>query len=375
MKFRAAVIASLLLLSGGIAAADAQRGVVEAATSRWQSGMIVTDLVVRGEDGSRMTVVEEGGSVDGVGMWVSHRDASLTTGDTVSITHDRTGLRAHRAAGLARHIVEPHEQVTANSGAGVQRTLGSGHPLYHPTGCLAFERDAKGSVKVDNEWAAWRGAFAAWETSTESMACGGGTFMAVTVDNAPEGRDGVNTIHFRDTKWCQPASNNEAEICHDPGAVAVTRVLYVDEPWSDRDGEILEVDIDVNAVDFTLATDGRVNAIDLQAAATHELGHALGLDHNCGVEDGAWPVYRDGTAVPSCESAPTDLVNATMYVQVQPGSTVMRTPKPSDTAQICEMVNGSCSDPIEGGCSAGGSTGAGSVLLLALASLRRRRRK
>ncbi|HEY4177856.1 MAG TPA: matrixin family metalloprotease [Kofleriaceae bacterium] len=372
MKHRAAIVASLLLVSG-IAAADAQQGVVESATSRWQSGMIVTDLVVRGDDGSRMTVVEEGGSVDGVGMSVSD-SASLTTGDKVSITRDRTGLRAHRAAGLARHSLQHQDQVTTNSGAGVQRTLGSGKPLYHPSGCLAFEMDAKGSAKVDNEWAAWRGAFAAWETNTENMACGGVTFMAVTVDNAPEGRDGVNTIHFRDTTWCQPATNNEAEMCHDPSAVAVTRVLYIDEPWNDRDGEILEVDIDVNAVDFTLATDGRANAIDLQAAATHELGHALGLDHNCGVEDGVWPAYRDGTAVPSCESAPADLVSATMYVQVQPGSLAMRNPKASDTAQICEMVNGDCSAPLEGGCNAGGSTGIGSVLLLGLASLLRRRK-
>ncbi len=355
----------------GSAAARESRGIVESASSRWAGDMIVTDVVVRTADGTRTTITEHGGSVGGLGMSVSHRDANWRIGDEASIDLGHGRPRLIRLANVQR--VESGTSSVTTSAIGVQRTSRSQRPLYHPSGCVNFEYDARGTTKLEGEWTAFDAAFAAWEGASANMACGGVRFTTQVVESPPDGHDGVNTIHFRDDTWCRPGSVTEPEVCHSPDAVAVTRVLYIDEPSSPRDGEIIEVDIDVNSVGFTLATDGRAAAIDLQSAATHEIGHALGLDHNCGVENGAWPSDRAGTLVPSCESVTADLAAATMYVQVIPGETTMRTPKPSDLSGVCDVVGGSCVSEVTGGCSAGGPSGL--VLGFAALFVRRRRRR
>lgn len=362
MIARVAIVCALL---GATASASPRRGVVESTTSRWAGDMIVTDVVIRAADGTRATITEHGGSVEGIGMSVSHRHVPHV-GDEVAI--DGRTLRMQRPAAAQTTIAH------ATTGIGVQRTSRSGVPLYHPTGCVNFELDARGTTKLEGEWPAIDAAFAAWESASSAMACGGVRFTTQIVQ-APEGRDGVNTIHFRDDTWCRPGTIGDPEVCHSPDAVAVTRVLYVDDPASPRDGEILEVDIDINAVGFTLATDGRANAIDLQSAATHEIGHALGLDHNCGVENGAWPSDRAGTPVPSCESVTPDLATATMYVQVVPGDTNMRTPKASDTSDLCNAVGGTCETEVTGGCSAGADGAGAGTLLVGFLALRHRRRR
>ena len=341
------------------------RGRVETATSRWTAGgdMILTDVVVHTADGRRVTVTTPGGRVGGIGMAFSHHDTALRPHDEVVLVAEPHGLRARRVG--AQRIAPGAPLAGGTPGVGVQRTALSGRALHHASGCIDFVYDGRGTAQLagDVEWDAVDAALGAWEAASSSLSCGGVVFQRQVMANAPNGRDGINTIRFRDDRWCRPATLTEPEICHSPGAVAITRLIFVDDPASPRDGEILEVDIEVNAVDFALAMDGRAGAIDLGSAVAHEIGHALGLDHNCGLEgDGAWPMGADGTPVASCESAAPELSRATMYFQVTPGTVTMRSPASSDLDGVCAVVDGVCEREITGGCAASGDPGATPLL-------------
>ena len=78
--------------------------------------------------------------------------------------------------------------------------------------------------------------------------------------------DSVNVIYFDDA-WT-----------HDPSLLALTYV------WSNPHGEIIGFDLAVNATDHDWATDGRSDANDLLNTLSHEIGHALGIDHSPDIE-------------------------------------------------------------------------------------------
>jgi hypothetical protein len=62
---------------------------------------------------------------------------------------------------------------------------------------------------------------------------------------------------------------------HTSVQIAVTTTSF-----NPRTGEILDADIELNAVDFEFATDGRADRMDLRNTLTHEVGHVLGFDHS-----------------------------------------------------------------------------------------------
>lgn len=83
-------------------------------------------------------------------------------------------------------------------------------------------------------------------------------------------------------------------------------LLALTSSWSDEEGVIVEFDLAINTKHHVWSTDGREGSCDLQNTLTHELGHAIGIDHD------------DAN------------VDATMYPSSTPGETLKRDLDPSD---------------------------------------------
>jgi hypothetical protein len=148
------------------------------------------------------------------------------------------------------------------------------------------------------------------------------------------------------------------------------------------DGVILDVDIEVNAAPppagrgFSAEVGTPLpDTTDIQNTLTHEIGHLLGLNHNCGY-----------SGAPACTAA---LMQGTMYGAAAPGEIVKRTLKADDIAGMCHVyptgidtatVNLSDTVPSEvppkSGCAstrgAPGPVGLGLALALLLARRRQR---
>src|SRR5205085_1635332 len=106
-----------------------------------------------------------------------------------------------------------------------------------------------------------------------------------------------NRITFVESGW-SPAAD---------GAVAVTERQRNTGVSPQR---FTEADILLNGEDESWATDGNVHRYDVQTTVTHELGHALGLQHSARPE-------------------------ATMYFAARPGVTFARNLAPDDVAGVC----------------------------------------
>ena len=124
----------------------------------------------------------------------------------------------------------------------------------------------------------------------------------------PSHDDQVNAIYFDDA-WTD-----------DPSLLALTYV------WSNPEGEIIGFDLAVNATNHTWAIDGREDANDLLNTLSHEIGHALGVDHS------------------------PDITLATMYPSSPAGETLKRDLHDDDVEAARYLYAGK--DSVEaGGCS------------------------
>lgn len=169
-------------------------------------------------------------------------------------------------------------------------------------------------------------------------------------------------------------------------ALAVTTVFK-----SKTTGEIVDADMEINAVSFAWAdlvadpAQASSGAVDFQNTVTHKLGHVIGLAHNCySTSDGPAPlVDNTGNPEPGCGSAdtPASVADATMYPVVALSDTDRRTLSPDDVQAACDIYPGQVAFLGGAGCAVAGpasahggwAVGLACFLVLAFAAMACRR--
>lgn len=162
------------------------------------------------------------------------------------------------------------------------------------TVAITVQQDGSADVADGSDLQAIQAAMVVWS----QVPCTDFTYEnGGTTTSRDDAADGVNLIAFRESSW--PGGAN--------GAVAFTTrrrdMAASPEVWQ-------EADILLNGVDFSWSTDGDVHSFDVQSVVTHELGHALGLDHSA-------------------------LPEATMYFGTRRGVTYARTLHADDVTGLC----------------------------------------
>jgi MYXO-CTERM domain-containing protein len=374
--------------------AMALSGNVVESHSFWTSdgSRIVTEATVDTPDGP-VTVSQLGGTVDGLTMRTFPGPEILQPGMMVALdAHEDTDLRKRA------HVVVDGVKVLAYP-EGFVRTgpTKAGHYLYWESGCVFVTMDADGTKEIpgDGEFDVIQKSIDTWNDDTAS--CSYLTVMNQGKKAMEVGKDRVNLIKFRDQSWCRPAVDDDPARCYDPAAAGLTTATYVDDKSSDRDGAIVDADVEINGVDFSISVDGTTLGTqpcksELQNTLTHELGHLHGLEHTCwlGGVDPHW-VDDQGNPVPSCFPGPTDppipakILDATMYPQQDCGETKKATLSDDDINAICTIYPtakdpGTCAPVAStgGGCcsaSRGADRPAGALLLAGVVAFWMRRRR
>jgi hypothetical protein len=382
------VLGLLVWAAPAVAHADdggAITGEVVSAQGRWtRSGLIVTDTVLRTDDGTLVAVLQAGGRAGGYGQLSWPAPPRLEVGM-------RATVHAPRGIVTAANVL-------ASPGIPFVRTgpTESGNYLKWASGCvfLTVDEAGTGHLAGDDELAVVAEVVATWNNAID-----GCSYLTLMLDPPIEaggaiGNDGINRIVFRDDVWCRPATDDTPEMCLPGGAAGLTTVTYVDDTDSSRDGEIVDADVELNGEEFAISDDGTTLGsptclADLANTLAHELGHVMGLDHTCLAPSDPPKIDDQGNAVPLC-SATTDpaITLATMYNFQECGETTKASPEDDDVDAICSVYAntddpGSCvpvGDDPPGCCSLdagrGGSPAGPALLALTalLAATRRRSR-
>lgn len=297
-----------LVLAGLAPSAEARpvfvEGVVQRATSRWTAdgSRIVTESVIATASGE-VTVIQVGGTVDGLGMVAFHTPPLLATGMTVAVV-----ARADGASAASPLTVED-VQITGGFEFVRTNTTKSGKPLYWKSGCVEITTDLDGTSDLRDDLEATIVSQSVAEWNDRVASCSYMNLVEKPRKQVEAARDYANVIKFRDTEWP-----------HQSAAAGVTTVSFVNDPSSERDAEIVDADIELNSVHFAISASGQSLGTgacksDLANTLTHELGHLLGLEHTCLAPGDPARVDNSGRAVPECASLPptSPIRETTMY--------------------------------------------------------------
>jgi hypothetical protein len=168
--------------------------------------------------------------------------------------------------------------------------------------------------------------------------------------------DGINRILLRSRRWCPDDSTLP---CHDPTRSALTQLYTRPRTGSPNAGEIIEADIEINAVHFDWRS---LPAHSLDTVLLHELGHVLGLDHTCRASTLSARTDQRGAALPVCRDLAPGARQGVMYPDpLEPG--LQRLELSADELEAAaQLYGGGASRP-------GWLVAAGTGLTLLLASL------
>lgn len=393
--FRSLVLWCSLIPSAALARPITVEGTIVETTSRWTSdgSRIVTEAIVRTADGAEVTVSQLGGTVDGLTMRTFPGPEPLEPGMRIAASAtERLDLsgRMHVAIDSARVLSTP---------PGFVRTgpTKAGNYLFWESGCVFVRPSAEGTAAIpgDEEFQVIDAAIRTWNDGTAS--CSYMNIVTEAREVREVGRDNVNVIKFRDQpcsitcRFCVPATGDDPQRCHADSAAGLTTAVFVDDSRSDRDGAIVDADIELNGVNFAIAVDGQSNGngckAELQNTLTHELGHLLGLEHPCRVSGDPPRVDHNGAPVPMCNAVLGDpsITEATMFNFQDCGEDKKETLSQDDINALCSIYPkeedpGTCErvGDTTGCCSASGDGGVplGAVLgggVLGAMLLRRRR--
>lgn len=179
---------------------------------------------------------------------------------------------------------------------------------------IHFQVSASGAPGVAYAYA--EEAVQAAATRWSSLACSSAQLVIDGAGTNAASGDGTNTIEWNRDAW--------EDLGFPSGSAGTTDLLY--QRSASGDWEIVEADVHLNGYDFTWTTTAAAtDAVrSIEAVATHELGHVLGLLHPCEVDG------RDGA--PLC-SSDTSFASRTMYPSyLGPAQAVL---SPDDIAGVC----------------------------------------
>ena len=189
---------------------------------------------------------------------------------------------------------------TSVASAFEQRKTSSGAGYHWEGNCVTVYANLENlGDEAEDYIAAFKSSIATWSDvscSSVILQYGGQTdqFPAKFVEEDPP----LNIISYRDRKWPYKS-----------GVVAFTAITV-----DGKTGKVVDSDIELNGEDFEFTTDpGKEKwKMDVQSVVTHELGHLLGLDH-------------------------VDDASATMFTEVKPGDTKVRSLELDDIEGLCSI--------------------------------------